>query len=366
MSGRTLAATGPATTILGMARASLVVFGEVFLGAVFLGSVFPGAAFLGAALLAPAASAQALPPAPIALRADPVRIGPGALTRGVLAFVAGFELSSDDPRFGGLSGLALRPGGLVAVSDKGDYVEIDLDRDADDRIRRVLDARIGALRDAAGLALGGGSRDAEALARSGDGSFWVGFERGHRVAQYRALGGPAVAEASQLPVRGLGYNAGIEALAADRDGALIAIAEEPVDGAPETLSGWRMIGGRATAFAIDRIDGFAATGADFGPDGALYLLERRFSFFTGIHMRIRRFAPETMAALRAASPETPVALGAGETLGRLSGSDTIDNMEALVAEAAPDGTVLLTVVSDDNFSAAQRTLLLQFRAPPLR
>jgi hypothetical protein len=73
-----------------------------------------------------------------------------------------------------------------------------------------------------------------------------------------------------------------------------------------------------------------------------------------------------VAALRAASPEAPVALGAGETLGRLSGSDTIDNMEALVAEAAPDGTVLLTVVSDDNFSAAQRTLLLQFRAPPLR
>jgi hypothetical protein len=35
-------------------------------------------------------------------------------------------------------------------------------------------------------------------------------------------------------------------------------------------------------------------------------------------------------------------------------------MEGLSVHRAPDRTVVLTLVSDDNFSALQRTLLLQF------
>ena len=38
----------------------------------------------------------------------------------------------------------------------------------------------------------------------------------------------------------------------------------------------------------------------------------------------------------------------------------IDNMEGLSVHRAPDGATLLTIVSDDNFSPLQRTLLLQF------
>ncbi len=319
----------------------------------------------GAALLPDAFARTPIPPAPISLHVEPVQIDPGALSRGVLGFVSGFELSSDDARFGGLSGLAPRPGGLLAVTDKGAFVEIDLERDASGRILRVRGGAIGALRDASGRALRGGSRDAEALSLGSDGSVWTGFERRHRVAQYPALGEASVAEAAQLPTVGLGYNAGIEALAIDAQGALIAIAEEPIEGAPGVLSGWRMIGGKATAFRIDQLDGFAATGADIGPDGALYLLERRFGFFTGLHMRVRRFSPAVPSRLAQASANETFDLGEGEILGRLSGSDVIDNMEAIAVEAAPDGRMILTLVSDDNFSPAQRTLLLQFHAPGL-
>ena len=38
----------------------------------------------------------------------------------------------------------------------------------------------------------------------------------------------------------------------------------------------------------------------------------------------------------------------------------IDNMEGLSVHRASDGSIVLTLVSDDNFSLIQRTLLLQF------
>jgi hypothetical protein len=38
----------------------------------------------------------------------------------------------------------------------------------------------------------------------------------------------------------------------------------------------------------------------------------------------------------------------------------VDNMEGIDAHVTDDGDTVLTMVSDDNFSLLQRTLLLQF------
>ena len=38
----------------------------------------------------------------------------------------------------------------------------------------------------------------------------------------------------------------------------------------------------------------------------------------------------------------------------------IDNMEGIGVSRGPDGETILTLMSDDNFSVIQRTLLLQF------
>ena len=38
----------------------------------------------------------------------------------------------------------------------------------------------------------------------------------------------------------------------------------------------------------------------------------------------------------------------------------IDNMEGLAVHRTADGAVVLTLISDDNFSPLQRTVLLQF------
>ena len=42
----------------------------------------------------------------------------------------------------------------------------------------------------------------------------------------------------------------------------------------------------------------------------------------------------------------------------------IDNMEGLAVRPGENGETLLTIVSDDNNSLLQRTLLLQFALPP--
>jgi hypothetical protein len=41
----------------------------------------------------------------------------------------------------------------------------------------------------------------------------------------------------------------------------------------------------------------------------------------------------------------------------------IDNMEAIAAHRSAAGETILTLMSDDNFSALQRTLLMQFALP---
>ncbi|MEL6979889.1 MAG: esterase-like activity of phytase family protein [Pseudomonadota bacterium] len=250
-----------------------------------------------------------------------------------------------------MSGLLIDGDELRAVGDRGVWLTARLERNAAGAVTAFRDAEIGPLRDRRDAALFGRRIDAESLARDGASGVWIGFEQRHRITARDALGAPARETATQLPTARLGRNSGIEGLARGPDGALWAIAETLIGGAP---AGWRLDRGVARPFRFERIGRHKPTGADFGPDGALYVLERDYGFFRGVRMRIRRFA-DPVAAAEAGD------LGRGEILVDLDQRARIDNMEALSAEAAPDGSVILTVLSDDNFNAVQQTILLQFQ-----
>ena len=84
------------------------------------------------------------------------------------------------------------------------------------------------------------------------------------------------------------------------------------------------------------------------------ILERRFSYSEGIQMRIRRVA---------ASELKPGALIQGEVLLEATDSFNIDNMEAIGAASPRVRRDHLTLMSDDNFSPLQRTLIMQFTLP---
>lgn len=199
------------------------------------------------------------------------------------------------------------------------------------------------------------------MARDGKGGFWIGFEGQHRIVRHQELAGRVVEIGGPLPKKTLGRNAGVEGLARARDGALWVLAEKQApDGRQQ---GWRIRGGRAQPFFYDRIGPFDATGAEIGPDGALYVLERRFNWLRGVGIRVRRFPA---AQLRSVATGEAQVLGAGETLAVFDNRAPIDNMEGIAVEERADGRLILTLISDNNFSSFQRTVLLQFLVDPVR
>ncbi|MEL6979890.1 MAG: esterase-like activity of phytase family protein, partial [Pseudomonadota bacterium] len=288
-------------------------------------------------------------PGPVAVAATPAAI-PDLLLSGQKArFLGGLALSAKDPRFGGFSGMSLRRGQLRAVSDRGAWLQARMTTAASGAATGLTAPRLGALSAADGASLEGWTGDAEALAPDGAGGLWIGFENPHRIAAHPRLGATPRATAPPLapPLDGVAPNRGVEALARLSDGALLAFSEfaETLD-AP--IRAWRLAQDEdALPLLIERIDGFAPSGADLGPDGALYLLERRADWATGLRMRIRRFDAATLSA--AISGEA-ASLGLGETLLELDLRALIDNMEALSVEARADGQLVLTTLSDDNFS----------------
>lgn len=123
----------------------------------------------------------------------------------------------DDPRFGGLSALALDHGGLVAISDSG--VAYRFPKPGTGRTATIRDLPSGP-----GRADKKSGRDAEALARDPAGrGWWVGFENGHEL----RLFDPAFERTlATVDLRSFGWrrNRGVEGLATDGD-ALVIVPE---------------------------------------------------------------------------------------------------------------------------------------------
>ena len=100
-----------------------------------------------------------------------------------------------------------------------------------------------------------------------------------------------------------------------------------------------------------RHDDFDVSDCAVLPDHELLLLERRFTWTTGVAMRLRRIPLQTLA---------PGAVVDGKQIVTADMGYQIDNMEGLSVHRSSNGEILLTMVSDDNFSLLQRTILLQF------
>jgi len=102
---------------------------------------------------------------------------------------------------------------------------------------------------------------------------------------------------------------------------------------------------------VARHDDYDISDCTLLPGGDLLVLERHFTWTTGVAIRLRRV---TRSAI------VPGALLQGVLLFEADLGYQIDNMEALGVHVAKDGATILTMISDDNFSLLQRTILLQF------
>ncbi len=279
---------------------------------------------------------------------------------GALEYRSGLVLTSRFPGFGGLSGFRLDPKGerFVAVSDRGGWFT--------GRIVYRGREMTGLDEVEAAPLLGPDGRpitargwyDSESLALDGTHAY-VGIERVQRILRYDLAGEFTRSRAEEIPVppalRKLPSNKGPEALVVvpkglPLAGTLIALSERGLD-ADGNIIGF-LIGGKTPGqFSLRRSQNFDVSDAVLLPAGELLVLERKFSWLSGIAIRIRSIPLRSLA---------PGAVVDGPSIFEADLGHEVDNMEAIDAHLTPEGDTVLTLVSDDNFSMVQRNLLLQF------
>jgi hypothetical protein len=271
--------------------------------------------------------------------------------REALRLDAQITWTSREKRFGGFSGLAIRDGGtrLLAISDRGSWATGELHRDRNGNLRSARLTAIGPIHAISGAALTGRNTDAEDLAIAPDGAAYVSFEHFHRVRRYRDINGAAEDVVRDPGFSRLQGNSGLEALTFDAEGTLYAIPERSGEWT-RPFPVYRLRDGVwDTDLEIRRDGRFLVTGADFGPDGRLYIVERDFRFFGGFAARIRSFrlGPDGFDDERL-------------LLESHLGDGTLDNMEGISVWRASTGTIRITLISDDNFNMLQKTILAEY------
>ena len=200
--------------------------------------------------------------------------------------------------------------------------------------------------------------DSESIALDGA-LVYVGLERVNQVLRFDFSKGFTRAPGEVVPLppaaRKLSYNKGLEALVVvpkgqPLSGTLIAISERGLDPQGNIIA--FLVGGPSPGqFAIRRTNHFDISDAVLLPSGDLLILERKFSWVGGVGIRIRSIPLKSIA---------PDALVDGASIFDADLGQEIDNLEGIDAHVTAEGDTVLTMVSDDNFSLLQRTLLLQF------
>lgn len=275
---------------------------------------------------------------------------------GPLAYRGGVVLTSEDKRFGGLSGLHVSADGsqLLAISDEGSWLSARIAYDERGFLTGLADAEIGPLTGTDGEPLKDKTwQDAEALTLLSDGSLLVGFEHHHRIWRYRGappFSGPPEVFPAPPGIEKAPANLGLESLAALPDGGVFALTEDMTD-KDGLLLGFLWRDGGWSTFSYRPIGSPRPSDAATMPNGDVMVLERSFSPLKGLLLRLRRIASATLRA--GATLDPPVIVELKPPL-------TVDNLEGLAVRRSPKGETLLYLISDDNFSRFQKTLLMMF------
>ncbi|KGJ03347.1 hypothetical protein SAMN04487972_12214 [Paracoccus halophilus] len=265
-------------------------------------------------------------------------------------YVATHIWRMDDQTFGGFSGIEIGDDGrdFIVISDRAEIRWGSILRDAEGRITAMEAAGRALLRDENGDPLPADWQgDSEGLARAADGTLWISFEGTARIARYATPDSPGEPLPRPPEFDDLQRNSSFEALAIAADGTLLTLPERSGRlTRPFPVWRWRD-GAWDQPFAITRSGDWLPVGADIGPDGRLYLLERDFRGLLGFRSRVRRFdLSETGVTNEAVLLE--------------SGPLQYDNLEGISVWS--DGKdIRITLISDDNFRMFQRTELVEYR-----
>lgn len=285
---------------------------------------------------------------PLAL--DPAHPGPRRV--GELIFLNAWELRSSNEDFGGFSALAALPSGrFVGLSDAGTLIGFGLAND--DRTDRPF---IAPIPDSQGPKVTYKDRDSEGVAYDpSSGQFWVSYEAKHAIRRFSRSFARSTGIVRPREMQGWPSNKGAESIIRLTDGRFIVIAESlESDNTHQALlfSGDPVEPGTSVArYTFRPPAGYRVTDGVQLPDGRLMILNRRIGLPNGFSAKLALVETSSLA-----KDEMVV----GKVVATLSAPLLIDNMEGIsVNKDGPNTAIWL--ISDDNFSVFQRTLLMKFR-----
>lgn len=283
-------------------------------------------------------------------------LGAPAFAEPRLEPLSSYTWNTDHPNHGGFSALHLSADGssFITLTDRGDYASGTIERTGD-AISGIKTEAFGFLKPApwATNTTPEGrphpyNSNSEGLAVSSDGAIWVAFEGFHRLRRFPKLDAEAEGVEGHPDFGELQSNSGLEALAIDAQDRLYTL--------PERSGKWtrpfqvyRRDGEKWKRWAkLPRRDRFLPTGADIGPDGKFYLLERRFEVLQGFATRVRRFdLTETGLTNEVELLASPF---------RIYG-----NTEGISVWKTQNGELRIVIITDDNYNMLQTTQLHEFR-----
>lgn len=230
---------------------------------------------------------------------------------------------------------------MLSESDEGDLLKARIMLDAKGRLVGVADGRMTFLNGIDGKPLQSKQEaDSEGVALLANGDMLVSFEEHDRILLYPAKGG-APREVPSPDVK-FPFNLGMEALAAYPK----AGPDAYIVGGEASGQTWicRLSGGCVADRLVAKPPEYGLTAVAPLPDGRIAYLLRAWDPVRGSRVTLT------------------LQDGKGTEIARLDLAKplTVDNFEGLAALPGRDGDIRFYLISDDNFSQSQRTLLLAF------
>ncbi|OYW23241.1 MULTISPECIES: esterase-like activity of phytase family protein [unclassified Sphingomonas] len=290
---------------------------------------------------------------------EPVPLYPESPARrriGALIYERGYRLRSPDPAFGSFSSLIVDGDRFTLLSDGGNIVRFRVDSKG-----RVADRKFADLPDGPGIGWEKSDRDSESITRDPtSGTIWVGFENSNAIWAYSPDLAKSLRHVAPRAMRKWPVNGGAEAMVRLRDGSFIVLSE---DGDWPGTKGRAVIGirfdgdptrasRRGFRFGYRPPVGYKPTGIAELPDGRLLVLNRRFRVTSGFRVVLTLIDPRAIA---------PGKIVAGRVLARFAPPALSDNYEGIAVVRESTGRTAIWIVSDDNQSSLQQSLLLNFR-----
>lgn len=265
-------------------------------------------------------------------------------------------LHSPHPAFGGFSDLLISADrkSFLAITDMGFWMKAGLTYSPSGYLTGVSpEAQLGQLLNTDGKTYAiKYNADAEGLSRAPGAGYLVSFERVHRINLFKDNGqlnlkGTPVNFSTPEKIKKLPENSGIESLLLLPDQSLFLLAEGDDKFGPLSYAA-TLKDSVWTEFTYLRNDDYRPTSAGNIPDDEILILERRYTGPGTLGIRFRKFSTSKIKTNKEIVPEY---------FFELKSPIPRDNYEGLDTVTLADGRTYIYIISDDNFSPMQHTLL---------